>query len=57
LAAARSHLEETVWKTAWAEGQALTFEEAVSYALEEEADSDKPDSGASEEVPSERSGE
>ena len=36
LAAARSRLEEAAWKTALAEGQAMTFEAAVSYALEEE---------------------
>jgi len=44
LAEARSLLEEAAWKTAWSEGQAMTFEEAVSYALEEEADSDTTDS-------------
>jgi tetratricopeptide (TPR) repeat protein len=54
LAAARSRLEEAAWKAAWAEGQAMTFEEAVSYALEGEAGSDTPDSSTSEDVSSER---
>ena len=54
LADARSRLEETAWKVAWAEGRAITFEEAVSYALEGEAGSDTPDSSPSEEVSSER---
>jgi non-specific serine/threonine protein kinase len=38
LAAARSKLDESSWHEAWAEGRAMTFEEAVAYALEEEAD-------------------
>ena len=54
LAVARSRLEEAAWEAAWAEGQAMTFEEAVSYALEEEADFGTPDNGASEDVASER---
>ena len=54
LAAARSRLEEAAWEAAWAEGRAMTFEEAVAYALEEEADADKPASGNSENVSSER---
>jgi predicted ATPase/class 3 adenylate cyclase len=44
LAEARSLLEEAAWKAAWSEGQAMTFEEAVSYALEEEAGTDTTDS-------------
>jgi predicted ATPase len=36
LAAARSHLDETSWQEAWAAGRAMTLEEAISYALEEE---------------------
>jgi predicted ATPase len=35
LAAARSQLDEVVWQEAWAQGQAMTLEEAISYALEE----------------------
>jgi non-specific serine/threonine protein kinase len=35
LADARSRLGETAWNAAWAEGQAMTFEEGVSYALGE----------------------
>ena len=54
LAAARSRLEEAAWKAALAEGQAMTFEEAVSYALEGEAGSDTPERGISEDVSSER---
>jgi predicted ATPase len=37
LAASRSQLDETPWQEAWAEGRAMTLEEAISYALEEEA--------------------
>jgi tetratricopeptide (TPR) repeat protein len=35
LAAARSQLEEAAWQEAWAEGRAMTLEEAIAYALEE----------------------
>jgi predicted ATPase/class 3 adenylate cyclase len=38
LAAARAQLEEAAWECAWAEGRAMTFEEAISYALEGHAD-------------------
>jgi predicted ATPase/class 3 adenylate cyclase len=54
LAAARSRLDEAAWEAALAEGQMMTFEEAVAYALEEEADADKPASGNSENVSSKR---
>jgi predicted ATPase/DNA-binding SARP family transcriptional activator/DNA-binding CsgD family transcriptional regulator len=33
LAAARARLDNTTWETAWAEGQAMTLEQAVEYAL------------------------
>ncbi|MFL6057753.1 MAG: ATP-binding protein, partial [Rubrobacteraceae bacterium] len=33
LAAARESLDERVWEEAWAEGRAMTTEEAVAYAL------------------------
>jgi hypothetical protein len=36
LAAARSQLDEASWQEAWAQGQAMTLEEAISYALDEE---------------------
>ena len=36
LGAACSHLDEASWEEAWAEGRALSLEEAVSYALEDE---------------------
>jgi hypothetical protein len=36
LAAARSQLDEAAWQEAWAQGQAMTLEEAISYVLEEE---------------------
>jgi predicted ATPase len=36
LAAARSRLDKTSWQEAWAEGRAMTLEEAISYALGEE---------------------
>jgi tetratricopeptide (TPR) repeat protein len=35
LGAARSRLEEAKWEAAWAEGRAMTFEDAVAYALED----------------------
>lgn len=38
LDAIRSRSEEAVWIEAWEEGRAMTLEEAVSYALEEDAD-------------------
>jgi hypothetical protein len=36
LSAARSRLDKTSWQEAWAEGRAMTLEEAISYALGEE---------------------
>jgi hypothetical protein len=33
VAAARAQLDEAVWRTAWAEGKAMSLEEAVEYAL------------------------
>ena len=38
VAVARSRMQEAAWVRAWAEGLAMTFDEAVSYALEEEAE-------------------
>jgi tetratricopeptide (TPR) repeat protein len=37
LASGRSKVHEAVWEEAWEEGRTMTLEEAVSYALEEEA--------------------
>jgi hypothetical protein len=37
IATVRSRLGEAAWEEAHGEGQAMTLEEAVSYALEEEA--------------------
>ena len=54
LAAARSMLEEAAWEAAWAEGRAMTFEEAVAYALEEPANADRPASGKAGNVSSMR---
>ena len=34
LAASRSQLDEAAWGAAWAEGRAMTLEQAVEYALE-----------------------
>jgi hypothetical protein len=34
--AAREALGERAWKEAWDEGGAMTFEEAVAYALRED---------------------
>jgi predicted ATPase/DNA-binding CsgD family transcriptional regulator len=36
VAAARSQLEESAWTTAWAEGRAMSPEQAIEYALEQE---------------------
>ena len=38
LTVACSRMQEAAWARAWAEGLAMTFDEAVSYALEEEAE-------------------
>jgi hypothetical protein len=43
LAAARESLGRRRWEEAWAEGQAMTSEEAVGYALEKHGD-EEPDS-------------
>ncbi len=34
LAFAQLHLDEAAWQTAWAEGRAMTLEQAVAYALD-----------------------
>jgi hypothetical protein len=34
-ATARGQLDETTWQAAWAEGRAMTLEQAIAYALEE----------------------
>jgi len=34
VAAARARLDEQTWVEAWAEGRAMTFEQAVAYALD-----------------------
>ena len=36
LSAARSQLGEAEWQEVWAEGRVMRFEEAFSYALDEE---------------------
>ena len=36
LAAVRSQLDEASWEEAWVEGQAMSFYDAVSYAMVEE---------------------
>jgi non-specific serine/threonine protein kinase len=46
--AARAELGEAAWERVWEEGQAMTLEEAVSYALEEE-DTDLPTTPTREE--------
>ena len=37
VAFARAHLDAVAWRAAWAEGRAMTLEQAVAYALEETA--------------------
>jgi predicted ATPase/DNA-binding CsgD family transcriptional regulator len=46
--AARSRIDETAWGTAWAEGRAMTPEQAIEYAQEEEP---APDPAAPEPYP------
>lgn len=36
VSGAREQLGERAWRAAWDEGRAMTFDEAVAYALEEE---------------------
>jgi predicted ATPase len=36
VAAARARLDEQTWVEAWAEGRAMTFEQAVAYALKDD---------------------
>jgi predicted ATPase/DNA-binding CsgD family transcriptional regulator len=40
VAAARSQVDEAAWTAAWTEGRAMSLEQAVSYALEQEPASD-----------------
>ena len=35
VANARAQLDEATWETAWAEGRAMTLEQAIAYALED----------------------
>jgi hypothetical protein len=35
IAQTRSVLDETIWVTAWAEGQAMTLEQIITYAVQE----------------------
>jgi hypothetical protein len=37
VAAAHAQLDEATFAATWAEGQALTLEQAIAYALDEEA--------------------
>jgi hypothetical protein len=37
ISAVRSAMGEVAWEEAWHKGRAMTLDEAVSYALEEEA--------------------
>jgi hypothetical protein len=37
ISAVRSGMGEEAWEEAWRKGRAMTLDEAVSYALEEEA--------------------
>jgi ATP/maltotriose-dependent transcriptional regulator MalT len=48
LTAARSRMDEASWESAFAAGQAMSFEEAAEYALSKEADPDRPTFPASE---------
>jgi predicted ATPase/DNA-binding SARP family transcriptional activator/DNA-binding CsgD family transcriptional regulator len=53
LAMARSRLDEAAWEATWAEGQAMSMEQAIEYALSEEGTAprssralDSPSAGA-----------
>ncbi|HSH77162.1 MAG TPA: hypothetical protein VLA19_01370 [Herpetosiphonaceae bacterium] len=35
VAIARAQMDEAAWQAAWAEGRAMTLEQAVAYALED----------------------
>jgi non-specific serine/threonine protein kinase len=41
--AARTRLDEAAWEAAWAEGRAISFEEAIEYAISEEEPSSLTD--------------
>ena len=36
VAAARAYIDQAVFVAAWAEGQAMTLEQAIAYALSDE---------------------
>jgi predicted ATPase/class 3 adenylate cyclase len=38
VAAARRQLDDATWQSAWAEGRAMSMEEAIEYALEQQAE-------------------
>jgi len=38
IATVRAQLDEATWQAAWAEGRAMTLEQAIAYALEETKD-------------------
>lgn len=42
VADARARLEEGAWKGAWAQGRAMTFDQAVEYALKEQVPAPEP---------------
>ena len=42
VSAARSHLDDTAWTAAWIEGRAMTAEQALAYALEQEDAAPEP---------------
>jgi predicted ATPase/DNA-binding SARP family transcriptional activator/DNA-binding CsgD family transcriptional regulator len=53
LAASRSRLDEEAWDKAWAEGRAMSMEQAIEYALsEEQLSSPEPEQPFSDDTPS-----
>jgi DNA-binding NarL/FixJ family response regulator len=48
LTAARSHMDQASWESAFAAGQAMVFEEAAEYALSKEEEADRTTFLASE---------
>jgi DNA-binding NarL/FixJ family response regulator len=43
IAAARAQLDAATWEAAWAEGRAMSLEQAIAYALEDAALPDRTD--------------
>ncbi len=51
LARARAQLDEPIWAAAWAEGQALSLDQVVAYALDSIPESEPLDGARSDDMP------